>query len=68
VNVALAHVPEPTLAEAAGELLLLLAPNGAGACLWCGSRRLTARRGTADGSVTVRCGSCGSLLSSALLE
>jgi len=64
VNVALAHVPEPTLAEAAGELLLL-APNGAGACLWCGSRRLSARRSTDDGIVTVRCGSCGSVLSSA---
>ena len=67
MNVALAHVPEPTLAEAADELLLL-APNGAGACLWCGSRRLTARRATADASVTVRCCSCGSLLSSAPLE
>jgi hypothetical protein len=67
VNVALAHVPEPTLAEAAGELLLL-APNGAGACLWCGSRRLAARRNKADGSLTVRCGSCGSVLSSAPRE
>jgi hypothetical protein len=67
VNVALAHVPEPTLAEAAGELLLL-APNGGGACLWCGSRRLTARRYTADGSLIVRCGSCGSALSSSPVE
>jgi hypothetical protein len=66
VNVALAHLSEPTLAEAAGELLLL-APNGAGACLWCGSRRLSARRTDGD-SVTVRCGSCGSVLSSASLE
>jgi hypothetical protein len=63
VNVALAHVPEPTLAEAAGELLLL-APNGAGACLLCGSRRLSARRSADDGTVIVRCGSCGSVLSS----
>ncbi len=62
MTVALAHVPEPTLAEAAGELLVL-APNGGGSCLWCGSRRLASRRDGADGSIAVRCGSCGSVLS-----
>jgi hypothetical protein len=57
VNTALAQVPEP----------LVLAPNGGGSCLWCGSRRLSARR-DADGFATVRCGACGSTLSNAPLE